>query len=94
MTRIEFTPGKDWPTEPPEVRVVGVLRGAVLDPVLEMGAPPTVLDLTGVCEVDAAALHTLALLQPGGPPRVISPGWLALLVERERARLALDALSC
>jgi hypothetical protein len=90
MTRIEFIPGNDGP----QVRVIGRLRGGVLDLLLEPGPVASALDLTGVSEIDDAAKSLLVhrLQDRSGP--VICPGWLALWVEQERARLAAEDAAC
>jgi len=90
MTRIEFIPGNDGP----EVRVVGRLQGGVLDLLLEQGSVTSTLDLTRVSELDAAAKHTLVHRIPDRSRPVICPGWLALWVERERARQVAEDAAC
>lgn len=78
MIRIEGTP-RDG------LRIIGALRGTVLNPLLEMtDGGEVVLDLSEVSEADAASVRLLACLADGHCRLVNCPKWLALWIDRER----------
>ena len=78
MIRIEGTP-RDG------LRIIGALRGTVLNPLLEMtDGGEVVLDLSEVSEADAANVRLLAWLAEGRCRLVNSPQWLGLWIDRER----------
>jgi hypothetical protein len=76
-------------TSESSVRVIGALSGTALSGLVGTWKDrEVVLDLSEVCEADAAAVRMLGLLPAS---RLVNcPRWLALWIERERQPLAPD----
>ena len=72
---------------PEQARVIGSLTGKALQILLDaVESGVTVLDLSGVDQVDDSAVHLLARLWPERCTFVACPRWLELWLASVRAR--------
>lgn len=75
------------PGVPERARVIGSLTGEALQILLDaVDGGVTVLDLSGVDQVDDSAVHLLARLWPGRCTFVACPRWLELWLASVRGR--------
>jgi ABC-type transporter Mla MlaB component len=75
------------PGAPEQARVIGSLTGEALQILLDaVDSGVTVLDLSGVDQVDDSAVHLLARLSPERCTFVACPRWLELWLASVRAR--------
>jgi ABC-type transporter Mla MlaB component len=75
------------PGAPEQARVIGSLTGEALQILLDaVDGGVTVLDLSGVDQVDDSAVHLLARLWPERCTFVACPRWLELWLASVRAR--------